>query len=203
MKSMPDDFHILPTPELKQAVQDCPLLECDVEGWIVCCSRRFFPLARRIAGEDELAEDVLQASWIKILQAINHARFEGPKACPWVHKVVTNTARNVHSQQIRRSEMSLREGRELASLALDPEACAREEELVALLRVMIELLPVTYRQVLELRVYQGLSSQQTAERLHISRSTVSTRLHRAVKLLKSRLDARSQSSPSTSSKKKL
>ena len=190
MKSMPDDFHILPTPELKQAVKDCPLLEGDVEGWIVCCSRRFFPLARRIAGEDELAEDVLQASWIKILQAINHARFEGPKACPWVHKVVTNTARNVHSQQIRRSETSLREGRELPSLALDPEARAREEELVALLRVMIELLPVTYRQVLEMRVYQGLSSQQTAERLHISRSTVSTRLHRAVKLLKSRLDAR-------------
>lgn len=199
-KSISGDLHILPTPELKQAAKDCPLLEGDVEGWIVCCSRRFFPLARRIAGEDELAEDVLQTSWIKILQSINHARFEGPKACPWVHRIVTNTARNVRSQQIRRSEVSLGGRGELTSLNIHSEARLHEEELLALLKAMIELLPATYRQILELRVYQGLSSRQTAERLHISRSSVSTRLSRAVRLLKGRLDARSHSLPSGSSK---
>ena len=67
---MADDFHVLPTLELKQAAKDCPLLEGDLEAWIVCCSRRFFPLARRIAGDDSLAEDVLQTSWIKILQSM-------------------------------------------------------------------------------------------------------------------------------------
>ena len=46
---MPDEFHLLPTPELKQAAKDCPLLEGNSEAWIVCCSRRFFPLAKRIA----------------------------------------------------------------------------------------------------------------------------------------------------------
>ena len=69
---MTEDFHILAPLELKQAAQNCPLLEGDVEAWIVCCSRRFFPLARRVAGEDDLAKDVLQTSWVKILQAINH-----------------------------------------------------------------------------------------------------------------------------------
>ena len=67
---MADHFHVLPTPKLKQAAMDCPLLECDSEAWIACCSRRFFPLAKRIAGDDSLAEDVLQASWIKILLSI-------------------------------------------------------------------------------------------------------------------------------------
>ena len=62
----PDDFHVLPTPKLKRAAKDCSLLEDDLEGWIVCCSRRFFPIASRINGDDGLAEDVLQTSWIKI-----------------------------------------------------------------------------------------------------------------------------------------
>ncbi len=56
---MSGDFHVLPTPKLKQAAKDCPLLERDGEAWIACCSRRFFPLAKRVAGDDNLAEDVL------------------------------------------------------------------------------------------------------------------------------------------------
>lgn len=70
---MVSNFHILPTPRLKQAARDYPLLEGNLEGWIICCSRRFFPLARRIAGDDSLAEDVLQTSWIKILEFTNQA----------------------------------------------------------------------------------------------------------------------------------
>ena len=43
----------------------------------------------------QLAEDVLQESWISILQSVDHACFEGPKACPWLHRIVANTAENV------------------------------------------------------------------------------------------------------------
>ena len=187
---MSDDFHVLPTPQLKQAAKDCPLLEGNSEAWIVCCSRRFFPLARRIAGEDSLAEDVLQTSWIKILQSINHACFEGPKACPWVHKIVANTAENVRRQRRRRGEVAFRQE---VDLHPGPEAFAQEKELLALLREMIQMLPGTYREILDLRVNQGLSTRQTAELLHISRSAVSTRLSRAVRLLKGRLDTRLRS----------
>ena len=187
---MSDNFHILPTPQLKQAARDCPLLEGNLEGWIICCSRRFFPVARRIAGDESLAEDVLQTSWIKILQSINHACFEGPKACPWVHRVVANTAENVRLQRGRRGEVAFREE---VDLNPGPEALAQEKELLALLGEMIQMLPDTYRQILDLRVNQGLSTRQTAERLHISRSSVSTRLNRAVHLLKGRLNARLRS----------
>lgn len=89
---MSGDFHVLPTPKLKRAAKDCPLLESNSEAWIACCSHRFLPLAKRIAGDDSPVEDVRQSSWIKILQSINHACFDGPKACPWVHAIVTNTA---------------------------------------------------------------------------------------------------------------
>jgi len=189
---MPADFHVLPTPKLKRAAQDCPLLECDSEAWIACCSRRFLPLAKRIAGDDGLAEDVLQASWIKILQSTNHACFDGPKACPWVHRIVTNTAKEFHRKRVRRREESLQGER---APILDPEALAQERELLVLLREMIDLLPGTYRQVIKLRLYQGFSTKQISQLLHITRGNVAVRMNRAITLLKRRIDARTQSLP--------
>lgn len=191
-KSISDDLHILPTPELKQAAQDCPLLERDSEAWIACCSRRFLPLAKRIAGDDSLAEDVLQTSWIKILQSINHACFDGPKACPWVHRIVTNTARDFHGKQARRREDPLQDQR---TPTQDPEALAQERELLVLLREMIDLLPGTYRQVIKLRFYQGFSNKEISRRLHVSRGNVAVRMNRAITLLKRRIDARARSLP--------
>ena len=187
---MSDNFYILPSPKLKQAAKDCPLLECDIDGWIVCCSNRFFPLAKRIAGDDSLAEDVLQTSWIKILQAINHVCFDGPKACPWVHRIVTNTAMDYYRKRVRRCEDSLQDQRDPA---LDPEALAQEREMLVLLKEMIDLLPGTYRQVIKLRLCQGFSTKQISRHLHISRGNVAVRMNRAITLLKRRIDARTRS----------
>ena len=194
---MSGDFHVLPTPKLKRAAKDCPLLESNTEAWIACCSRRFLPFAKRIAGDDSLAEDVLQTSWIKILQSINHACFDGPKACPWVHSIVTNTAKDNHAQRSRGREDPLQDPR---TPTPDPEVLAQERELLILLREMIDLLPGTYRQVIKLRLYQGFSNKQIARCLHVSRGNVAVRMNRAVSLLKRRIDARTQSvSPKGSS----
>ena len=186
---MPDDFHVLPTPKLKRAAKGCPLLESNSEAWIACCSRRFLPLAKRVAGDDSLAEDVLQTSWIKILQSINHACFDGPKACPWVHSIVTNTAKDIYGKQIRRRENPLQDER---TPAPDPEALAQERQLLVFLREMIDHLPGTYRQVIKLRLYQGFSNKQIARLLHVSRGNVAVRMNRAIALLKRRIDARTQ-----------
>ena len=187
---MSEDFHVLPTPKLKQAAIECPLLEGNSEAWIACCSRRFLPLARRIAGDDALAEDVLQTSWIKILQSLNHASFNGPKACPWVHQIVTNTAKNLHRDQVHRREDPLEDQ---AALTRSPEALAQERELLNLLKEMIDLLPGTYRQVMKLRLYQGFSTKQISQHLHISRGNVAVRMNRAISTIKRRIEARARS----------
>jgi len=187
---MPDDFHVLPTPKLKQVAKDCPLLEGNSEAWIVCCSRRFFPLAKRVAGDDDLAHDVLQTSWIKILQSLNHASFNGPKACPWVQQIVANTAKNMHRDQVHRREDPLEEQ---ATLTQDPEAIAQERELLVLLKEMIDLLPGTYRQVMKLRLYHGFSTKQISQTLDISRGNVAVHMNRAIGMIKRRIDARSRS----------
>ena len=185
---MPNNLNVLPNPALKPEVTNCALLEGDVEVWIVCCSQRFFPLARRIARDNSLAEDVLQASWIKILQSINHAYFNGPKACPWVSRIVANTAKDTIRRRSRRREVPFNS--RMRPNTRSPEDLAQERQLLALLREMVSLLPDTYRQVVELRVYEHLSTQQTADLLHISSGSVRTRLHRAVRLLQRQIDSR-------------
>ncbi|MDE2926190.1 MAG: sigma-70 family RNA polymerase sigma factor [Acidobacteriota bacterium] len=184
---MTNHLDILPDPALKPEITKCALLEGNVEGWIICCSERFLPLAQRIAKDDSLAEDALQISWIKVLQSINHAYFDGPKACPWVGKIVANTAKNLRHQRQRRREAPLYE---IEASSRTPEDLAQERQMLGLLRESIALLPETYRQVIELRVVEGFSTRQTANLLHVSLSNVSTRLHRAVKLLQRRIDAR-------------
>ena len=184
---MPQSLHILPSSALKRAAGECPFLDGKEEEWIACCSERFFPLAKRIAGDDSLAEDALQISWIKILQAVNHACFNGPKACPWVGAIVANAARDVRRRRLRQQEVPLSEA---VGPGRSPEALAREKQLLIMLREIVSLLPQTYRQVVELRLQQGLSTGQTAQRLHVSSSQVKTRLKRAVQMIQQRIDAR-------------
>lgn len=70
----------------------------------------------------------------------------------------------------------------------------QERQLLTLLHEMIAMLPDTYRRVAELRLQEGFSTKQTARHLGISRSNVTTRLNRAVRMLKrsikSRMEAR-------------
>ena len=189
--AFPDDseFPVLDR-SVAQAARNCALLESDPSQglWIECCSRRFFPFARSLLRDDQLALDILQESWIKILQAVR-LEVGGPAACPWVASVVRNTAIDSLRQRQRRREVPL-------DSASDPPAStdiaisAEQVQLLALLREMILLLPPTYRRVVQLRVQQGLSTKETARALGISPSSVSTRLSRAVRILERRIQGR-------------
>lgn len=171
----------------------CPLLEGRDEAWIRCCTARFLPLARAVAGDDATAHDVLQESWISVLHGING--FHGqPPACAWVRAIVRNEA--VHqSMQLRRivpldPECSGSEGngnrREPPADGASPEDAAHERRTVRLLLETVGRLPRTYRQIVRLRDIEERPPDEVAARLRISRSAVSSRLNRAHALLRRR-----------------
>lgn len=185
---MAKEFRILPSSSLAQASQTCPLLDTQSgrEAWAACCSRRFFPVARRIVGDDDLAEDILQESWIRVLEHVCAYRGGSP-ACAWVRRIVHNCALNFQRDRLKKAEAP---SVNLEDPSLTPEAQAHQEQLKRLLFEMLAELPATYRDVCELRYGQDLSTDETARQLGISRSNVSTRLNRAVRMLKGRLEAR-------------
>lgn len=190
----PEPFPILHSADLERAARSCPLLQGRAaEEWIACCSKRFFRVARSIVGDDAFAQDVMQESWIKIMQSVQYYK-GGPPACPWVRAIISNTARDVRRARLRAREAPLSED-DAADPTQSLETQAEQEQMLRLLREMITILPKMCRKVAVSRIYHNLSVKETSERLQISQADVSIRLHRAVELLKKRLDARLQSPP--------
>lgn len=170
----------------------CPLLDSDRAGdrWISCCSKHFQPLAGCILGERSLAEDALQIAWCKVWESLPSFR-GGRTACHWVRAIVANSAKDVRRRCIRSREVALAEA-EKEDPAPDPETRARDQQRLRALREIVACLPKPYRQVIELRFEQELSTSETAERLGISRSNVATRLNRGLRMLKDRFEARNR-----------
>ena len=183
------------SPRLEDAVQ-CPLLERDLEGWVRCCTCRFLPLARRVAGDDDIAHDALQQSWVIVLEKLHQYRGE-PPACGWVGAIVRHEA--AHGAMARRRDVPLESagdgdgasvpGRTEPDGAVwaSPEAATYTRELTRLLLVVIDELPPTFRDVVRLRDVEDRSTDEVARRLHISTQNVRVRLHRAHQLLRPRL----------------
>lgn len=170
-----------PLPTLEKALE-CPLLEGNLEQWIRCCTSRFLPLARRVAGDDAHAHDALHESWIIVLQKLRQYR-GGPPACGWVRAIVRHEA--LHGAQARAKESPL--GEEAVDGWESPDAEVYRAELRRLLLEAIDHLPPTFREVVKLRDIQERSNSEVAERLHISKQNVAVRLHRAHRLLRVRL----------------
>ena len=169
-------------PPLAEAVR-CPLLDRDPEGWLRCCTARFLPVARRVAGDDATARDALQESWIIVLEKLCQYRGE-PPACGWVGTIVRHEAGHRAARTNR--EAPLEPGRP-ASGEAGPDEALHRRQLVRVLLEAIDHLPPTYADVVRLRDLDERPVAEVARELHISRSNVAVRLHRAHKLLRRHL----------------
>jgi len=185
---MPEEFRILPSSPLARAARACPLLEdqCGREAWAACCTRRFLPLAKRLAANNDHAEDILQESWVRVLEHVCEYRGGSP-ACSWVRSIVHNCALDLNRKRRQDGEEP---DPELEDPSPDPASQAEQRQLLLLLRAMAAALPAAYRDIYELRYGRDLSNAESARRLGISPSNAATRLDRAVGMLRSRLDAR-------------
>ena len=169
-------------PGIEEAVQ-CPLLNRDPEAWLRCCTARFLPVARRIAGDDATAQDALQDSWIIVLEKLYQYRGE-PPACGWVGAIVRHEAGHRAARKNRAAP--------LAPVVRDsdtpsPDEALHRRQLLRILLEAIDHLPPTYREVVRLRDFDERPVAEVACELHISRSNVAVRLHRAHNLLRRRL----------------
>lgn len=171
-------------PPLEEAVR-CPLLDRDPEGWLRCCTARFLPVARRVAGDDATARDALQESWIIVLEKLCQYRGE-PPACGWVGAIVRHEAGHAAAaRQGRKARPLPVEVRD--SVSAGPGETLYRRQLVRVLLEAIDHLPPAYADIVRLRDLDERPVAEVARELHISRSNVAVRLHRAHKLLRRHL----------------
>jgi RNA polymerase sigma-70 factor, ECF subfamily len=156
------------------------------------CNRRLFRIARSVAGNDQEAEDVMQAAYGLAFTHLCKFRADC-KICTWLARIVLNEALGRRRKPDTVGHISLDDHQRARSLPLadkqpDPERMVAQREIHRLLERAIDNLPRGFRMVLVMRTLEGMSIEETASLLGIRPQTVKTRLHRARALLRARLE---------------
>lgn len=125
------------------------------------------------------AEDIVQDVFIKVHTNVNQLK-EDDKIVAWIYRIT----RNAVADHFRK------DGRQPAPAVVDWDSSYHEfNECVAqCLQILMGRLPAEYRVPLELTEVQGLSQYHVAARLGISHSGARSRVQRARRMLKEKLD---------------
>jgi RNA polymerase sigma-70 factor (ECF subfamily) len=140
---------------------------------------RFCPVVRSLALSrlpPDLADDVVHDVFVNVLDKLHTLR-EPRKFPGWLAAL----ARNRTIDYTRRQSVPLSER---------PEPCTSDVALVearAVLRI-VQSLPAAYAESLCMRLIEGMSGPEIAERTGMTEGSVRVNLHRGMKLLKEKLE---------------
>ena len=140
--------------------------------------------ARRLCGEDELADEIAQDTWLRVLRAINALR-DGQQLRAWLFGI----ARRALMDRLRSRYAAPRQEGEVDIDGLPSEEAAPEHAMdLQLMQRGLERLPILEREALSLFYLQQLSLQDIAQVLELPIGTVKSRLFRARRLLRLQLE---------------
>lgn len=140
-----------------------------------------------ITQDRQLAEDVVQAAFLRAYQHIEQFDPERPFA-PWFYRSVVNAA--VQTARRSQRQISLDEGEEviLADLLPDPspglDETAEAEEIQQTVRQALRQLSPEQRAAVVMRYYLDLSEAEMAAEMQVPPGTIKWRLHNARKQLR-------------------
>lgn len=129
------------------------------------------------------AEDIVAITFLEAWRRRERVRMVEGSVLPWLLVTATNVSRNQHRGRRRYRELLDRLPR--SSPNVDPAELVADE----LAYSALTALPVHERQVVVLRLIDGLSEQETAAALGISIGTVKSRLSRGRMRLRTHLES--------------
>ncbi len=145
-------------------------------------------LARSLVQDPNVAEDVLQSTW---LTALSKPPSTAAGGRTWLGRVLTNEVFvRARRERRRRRYENLAEPDYYSDSHLDPATCAEEQELRhEVVRLLLDL-GEPYRSTLKLHYFDGLPSSEIAARLEVPAATVRWRLMQGLDKLRSELRRR-------------
>ncbi len=157
-------------------------------------SARIYSLARRLMENDEDAEDVLQETFVIMLNKLNTFS-ERSSLYTWLYRIATNVALGKLRQKkyvdnyvsVHDTEFEHVRGIDIVEWPDHLEEKVDEEEFRECLSKAMALLPENYREVFILRDLENLSTRETAKLLDISEANTKVRLMRARLFLRDQL----------------
>lgn len=148
--------------------------------------RRVYALAFGILRNREDAWDAAQESFVKAYRNLD--RFEGGSAFyTWLYRITYNRSIDMLREKGRRDRVDLEETRHVEKLLAEegkrpegaPEEVASRKELSRVLHEAMHKLSDKHRAIIVLREIEGLSYEEMADVLGISKGTVMSRLFHA------------------------
>jgi RNA polymerase sigma-70 factor (ECF subfamily) len=154
-----------------------------------------------VVRDPQIAEDVLQEALLKAYRSLRS--FENRSSFyTWLYRITVNLALDRQRREKRGTSLEWNdevaravEPRGVVSVPANPEVASQRVEIRALVAEGIQELPDGQREVLLLREVEGLSYEEIAQSMEISKGTVMSRLHYARKKMIAFLRERGVSKP--------
>lgn len=141
---------------------------------------RLMNFVLRHTHDKPLAEDIVQDVFLKVHDKIPQLR-ESDKISAWIFRIARNAITD-HFRGKSRTVMAV-------DLDWNSEGVTLNDCVSSCLGDMLKTLPAKYRQALELAELEGMSQLELAETLAISYSGAKSRVQRARRMLKEKMDA--------------
>jgi RNA polymerase sigma-70 factor (ECF subfamily) len=167
---------------LKQIVEGCLKGERrSQERLFTMFYGKMMAVSMRYIGDRDSAQEVLQVSFLKVFDKLEHFDFSGSLE-GWIRRIVSNTAID-HLRKAKKDPFLSDQDNDFKSMAADP---MQEQEILAHTQLKaefaqkaIEKLSPAYRTVFNLYVIEELSHKEIAELLGISEGTSKSNLAKA------------------------
>lgn len=133
-----------------------------------------------LGGREDLALEAVQESWIRVIRSAG--RFEGRSAVKtWLYRIVVNQCRSMAASRAA----SARRDRAAGEARAGAQPGEAPDELTLGVRDALARLAPDRRELLILCYHAGLTHEYAAEALEIPVGTLKSRLHAALKELRS------------------
>ncbi len=160
---------------------------------------KIYGLARKLSGNSEDAEDIVQDTFLKAIDKIDQFRLESSFGT-WLYSIALNQARGLFAKR-KQTELKPVEdylpsehdsqGNHVESHKLsdwrNPEQLLETEELRQTLNRLVAELPYKYREAFVLRYIEELSVKEVAEAINESEAATKSRILRARLALREQL----------------
>lgn len=131
-----------------------------------------FGVAHKVVKDDDLAQDVLQESFIKIWKKADSYDATKAKLFTWLFRITRNTAidklRSVNNKASKEVQIDVSDVYNLGEKGISPEHLDIQENL--------DKIEPKYRIVLEALFFEGMTQQEASEELDIPLGTIKSRL---------------------------